>query len=167
MSHWTDIKTACTSLDVLETAVKEFGATMKIAAKNKKVFATGFNGAVRPCDAVIKHKEWEYDIAIDRQEDGTLSLVTDWFDRKADSIGVGFSRVVAYYGAHKATAECQRRGKRVEMNRITKGKHEVQRNGTWVSPNAGIVERILKMLPFRDKKRAASQTDKLWVEVHA
>lgn len=81
---------------------------LTVAAVGEKVLARGYYGP-RKCDAVLKLKG-DYDVALDRQTDGTFALSVDWYGGAAREVGENFKKLLQLYGVHKATLEARRRG---------------------------------------------------------
>ena len=98
MSHWTTVKTKIKSLVHLGQAAKELGLVLHQGAG---VVATGYNSNQRKCMAKIvggaTTKNWRYDIAIDKEADGTFSMTTDWYDGKKQIVGEDFKKLKQQY----------------------------------------------------------------------
>lgn len=169
MSHWTDMKTALKSMEMLAKAAQECGENVTLRQDLKE--ALGYGSQRMQCDAVIRGGM--YDVAVKRQEDGTLSLTTDWYGYKSggpdvkngkacrEVYGNEFSKLKAYYSAHKTYAEAKRRGIRSNMHRVNNGVHEIRRGNKWIPASSGLWQRIKKMMPMKKKQENASR---LWVQ---
>jgi hypothetical protein len=164
------MKTALTSMDMVAAAVEELDGNCSLRTDLKE--ALGYGSQRKQCDAVIRGAM--YDIAVKRNEDGTLSLTTDWYRYKSGGPDVGreakpvsdvfgneFSKLKAYYSAHKTYAEAKRRGLRSNMHRINNGVHEVRKGTKWVPASKGMWQRIKNMMPLKKKQENASR---LWVQ---
>ena len=73
MSHFTTIQTQIRDIPALREACDELGLELLQNAE-----ARGFASNSRAAAYVVRLKG-PYDIAADRQEDGTYQLVTDWW----------------------------------------------------------------------------------------
>ena len=63
-----------------------------------------------------------YDVALNRQPDGTYGLTTDWWDGHVEKeVGKSFGRLLQLYGVHKATAEARKKGYSVLRNPQSNG----------------------------------------------
>lgn len=74
MSHWTQVKTNIRDLDVLEEAARLLGCEV---ARN--AIARGYSENTMQALMVIILPESPYDVAANREEDGNISLTTDWY----------------------------------------------------------------------------------------
>jgi len=174
MSHWSDIRTEFVSLDMIEKALAELGDGRTRLLQGEKI-ALGYGGNRKDCDAVIRGGI-HYDVAINvSKEDGVISLTTDFFFYKnggpkeentrpiGEVLGKEFSKLKAYYAAHKSYAEARRRGIRASMHRVSDGTHEMKTaNGKWQAVNASMWTRIKNRLPFRETKQ--ENASRLWVQ---
>ena len=105
MSHFTSIATQIRDLDALADACKELGLELVHGGG-----ARGYATNTRTGDAVIRLKG-PYDIALNRQEDGTYGLTTDWWGGHVEKeVGAGFGKLLQLYGVHKAMREAKRKG---------------------------------------------------------
>lgn len=105
MSHFTSIQTQIKDLDALADACEELGAELVYQG-----VARGYATNVHIGDAVIKLKG-PYDIALNRQEDGTYGLTTDWWNGHVEKeVGTNFTKLIQFYGVHKAMREAKKKG---------------------------------------------------------
>ena len=105
MSHFTSIQTQIRDLAALADACKE----LKIELVHGGV-ARGYATNTRSGDAVIQLKG-PYDIALNRQTDGTYGLTTDWWGGHVEKeVGTNFSKLIQLYGVHKAMREAKKKG---------------------------------------------------------
>lgn len=74
MSHWTQVKTNIRDLDVLEEAARLLGCEVAHNA-----IARGYYENTIQALMVIIPPESPYDVAANREEDGNISLTTDWY----------------------------------------------------------------------------------------
>ena len=105
MSHFTEIQSQIRDLEALNDACRELG--LELAYKTE---ARGYAEQTRTGDAIIKLKG-PYDIALNRQPDGTYALTTDWWNGHVEKeVGANYSRLFQLYGVHKAQREARRKG---------------------------------------------------------
>lgn len=115
MSHQTTIKTQIKDLDALKAACEELGLEL-CENEEQRMYSSR---VVRPL--VIKCKG-PYDIAVNKQEDGTYALATDWWGgHVAQEVGANFSKLTQLYGVHKATKEARKKGYFVTRSVNAKG----------------------------------------------
>ena len=75
--------------------------------------ARGYNGQTRHGDFVIQ-LSGPYDIAVNKQPDGTFGLTTDWWSGHVEQeVGANFGKLLQLYGVYKATAEARNKGSSV------------------------------------------------------
>ena len=73
-----------------------------------------------------------YDIAVNRQADGTFGLTTDWWDgHVAKEVGPSYGRLLQLYAVHKATAEARKRGHSVQRKAAVNGAIKLVIGGAW------------------------------------
>ena len=105
MSHFTTIKTQIKDITALHSACNELKLSLL-----QKADARGYSGQTRKGDHVIQ-LNGPYDIAVNRQPDGTYGLTTDWWQGHVEKeVGSNFGKLLQLYGVHKATAEARRKG---------------------------------------------------------
>ena len=116
MSHFTTIKTQIKDLEALRAATNELGLQLLT-----KTTARGFISQTIKGEFVVRLKG-PYDVALNRQPDGTYGLTTDWWDGHVEKeVGKGFGRLLQLYGVHKATAEARKKGYSVLRNPQSNG----------------------------------------------
>ena len=116
MSHFTTIETQVRDLDALTDACRELGLIVTLAGT-----ARGYGSNTRRGDAVIRLKG-PYDIALNRNEDGTYGLATDWWGGHVErEVGTGFSKVLQLYAVQKAQREARRKGLTVQRRALSNG----------------------------------------------
>lgn len=116
MSHFATIQTQIKDIEALKLTCKEMGVTLIQNAE-----ARGYSKNRQHGDYVIKLKG-PYDIAVNKQQDGTYGLITDWWDGHVEKeVGKDFGRLLQLYGVYKATAEARRRGHIVQRKNLTDG----------------------------------------------
>lgn len=109
MSHFTTIKTQVRDVTALTAAVSELGLELIENAEARGYATNQMKG-----DYVIKLKG-PYDVALNKNEDGSYGLTTDWWDgHVAQEIGDGFGRLLQLYGVHKTISEARKRGHLVQ-----------------------------------------------------
>ena len=105
MSHFTTIKTQIKDIAALEAACKELRLPLIQDAS-----ARGYAGQTRRGDYVIQ-LAGPYDIAVNRQPDGTYGLTTDWWQNHVEiQVGSNFGKLLQLYAVHKSTAEARKKG---------------------------------------------------------
>lgn len=124
MSHFTTIETQIRDIEALKAACMEIGLTV---VRNGQ--ARGYGGKTHQGEYVINLKG-PFDIALNRQANGTFQLVTDWWDGHVEKeVGRNFGRVLQLYGVHKATAEARRKGYMVSRRVLNNGSIKLTMNG--------------------------------------
>ena len=109
MSHFTEIKTQIRDIEALGLACTEMGLSLIPNAE-----ARGYAKQQTHGDHVIRLKG-PYDIAVNKQPDGTFGLTTDWWAGHVEKeIGKDYGRLLQLYGVHKATLEARRKGLSVQ-----------------------------------------------------
>ena len=105
MSHFTTIKTQIKDVAALRSACEEMKLPILQNAE-----ARGYSGQTRRGDLVIK-LNGPYDIAVNKQPDGTFGLTTDWWQGHVErQVGANYGKLLQLYGVHKATAEARKKG---------------------------------------------------------
>jgi hypothetical protein len=105
MSHFATIHTRIRDLDALAGACREMGLTLIENAE-----ARGYGSNQKRGDVVLRLKG-PYDIALNRQGDGTYGLTTDWWGGHVEKeVGANYGRLLQLYALHKAQIESRRRG---------------------------------------------------------
>ncbi len=105
MSHFATIETRIRDIAALGAACAEMGVTL---AENAEARGYGANKARG--DYVVRLRG-PYDIAVNRQPDGTYGLTTDWWDGHVErEVGANYGRLLQLYAVHKAQAEARRKG---------------------------------------------------------
>jgi len=116
MSHFTEIKTQIRDIAALREACTELGIPLL-----EKTTARGYAGQLRQGDHVIRLKG-PYDIAVNRQADGTFGLVTDWWAGHVEKeVGSGFGKLLQLYGVHKTRLEAKHKGLTVKRQTLADG----------------------------------------------
>jgi len=105
MSHFTTIKTQIKDIEALRSACKEIGLTVLEKAQARGYYENKIKG-----DFVIRLKG-PYDIALNKQQDGSYGLTTDWWDGHVEKeVGTNYGKLLQLYGVHKATIEARKKG---------------------------------------------------------
>lgn len=116
MSHFTSIHTQIKDVAALRDACQEMGLQLL-----EREQARGYGGVLRPGEYVIRLKG-PYDIALNRQADGTYDLTTDWWNGHVQQeVGPNFGRLVQQYGVHKTIREAHRKGYSVTRQTLKDG----------------------------------------------
>lgn len=105
MSRFTTIQTQIKDLDALRSALTEMNLALFPNAKARGYSTTEITG-----DFVIR-LSGPYDIAVNKQHDGTYGLTTDWWGGHVEKeVGPNFGRLLQLYGVHKAMREARKKG---------------------------------------------------------
>ncbi len=116
MSHFTEIKTQIKDISALRAACEELGLELLENAE-----ARGYGDRRLRSDYVIRLKG-PYDVAIQRQPDGSFNLVADlWKGHVEREDGKDFGRLKQLYGVNKATLEAKRKGLHVRRQNLANG----------------------------------------------
>jgi len=109
MSHFATITTQIKDLAALQSACAEL--SLNVVANTT---ARGYSTNTVHGEHVIR-LQGPYDIALNRQPDGTFGLTTDWWDGHVEKeVGQNYGRLLQLYAVHKATAEARKRGHSVQ-----------------------------------------------------
>lgn len=105
MSHFATIQTQIRDMKALREACREMDLDVIENAE-----ARGYNSNRHKGEYVIRLKG-PYDIAVNRQQDGTLGLICDWWGGHVEKeVGKNYGRLLQLYGVYKAQAEARRKG---------------------------------------------------------
>ena len=116
MSHFTTIQTQIKDIDALRDAVAELKLQLVPNAEARGYASNNLHG-----DFVIRLKG-PYDIAVNKGNDGTYGLTTDWWHGHVEAeVGSKYGRLLQLYGVHKATREARKKGLTVRRNTQTDG----------------------------------------------
>ena len=116
MSHFTTITTQIKDIASLRSACVELGVQLL-----DNTTARGYNTNTTRGEHVIRLRG-PYDIAVNRQPDGTYGLTTDWWDGHVEKeVGTNYGRLLQLYAVHKATAEARKRGHLVQRRQQRDG----------------------------------------------
>jgi len=116
MSHFTTVQTQIKDIEALKKACEEMGLTVVDEGE-----ARGYGNRLTHGDHVIR-LNGPYDIAVNKQKDGTYGLTTDWWDGHVEQeVGTNYGHLIQMYGVCKATAEARRRGHMVQRRNMADG----------------------------------------------
>ena len=105
MSHFTEIKTQIKDIEALRLACAELGLTLLQNAEARGYYENRTKG-----DYVVRLKG-PYDIAVNKQPDGTFGLTADlWQGQVENEVGQGYGKLLQLYGVHKASIEARKKG---------------------------------------------------------
>jgi hypothetical protein len=105
MSHFTEIKTQIKDIDALRSACLELGLPLLQNTEARGYYENKTKG-----DYIIQLKG-PYDIALNKQADGTFGLTADlWQGHVEKEVGPGYGKLLQFYGVHKATLEARKKG---------------------------------------------------------
>lgn len=126
MSHFATITTQIKDIVALTSACMELGLQV-----DTNTNARGYSTQTVHGDHVIRLKG-PYDIAVNRQPDGTFGLTTDWWNGHVEKeVGSNFSRLLQLYAVHKATQEARKRGYSVQRKAGNAGAIKLVIGGAW------------------------------------
>ena len=113
MSHFTTIKTQIRDTEALRAACSELGLELVPNAE-----ARGYYTQTTKGEYVIRLKG-PYDIAANRQQDGTVGFTADFFAGHVEAeVGANYGKLTQLYGVHKATAEARKKGWTVQRKQV-------------------------------------------------
>jgi hypothetical protein len=116
VSHFTTINTQVKDIEALRAACKEIGLELV-----QNATARWFASQTLKGDYVIKLRG-PYDVALNRQQDGSYGLTTDWWNGHVEKeLGKNFGKLLQLYGVHKATMEARKKGLGVLRRQKTDG----------------------------------------------
>ena len=116
MSHFTTIQTQIKDIDALREACRELGLELLQDAE-----ARGYGSAHQRGQFVLRLKG-PYDVALNRQTDGTYGLSTDWWDGHVEKeVGSNYGRLLQLYAVHKTVREARKRGLSLQRTQRTDG----------------------------------------------
>jgi len=105
MSHFTTINTQIKDINALREACQELGLEVLPDAE-----ARGYGSTLQRGEFIIRLKG-PYDVALNRQPDGSYGLSTDWWDGHVEKeVGKDYGKLLQLYGVHKATIEARKKG---------------------------------------------------------
>ena len=116
MSHFTTIAVTIKDIAALRAACAELG--LEVLDNTE---ARGYRNNRIHGDFVIRLKG-PYDVALQRQTDGTYGLTADlWNGHVESELGPGLGRLKQLYGVHKTIIEARRKGLSVRRNALANG----------------------------------------------
>jgi|ERR1051326_8107204 hypothetical protein len=116
MSHFTTIHTQIKDIEALREACAELGLQLLQNAE-----ARGYGSQHQHGDFIIRLKG-PFDVALQRQSNGTYGLSTDWWEGHVEKeVGPNYGRLIQLYAVHKTTSEARKRGLSVQRALRTDG----------------------------------------------
>jgi len=116
MSHFTSIETQIRDIPALREACRELGLTV-----TENGVARGYSSNTHRGDLVIRLKG-PYDVALNRQQDGSYGLTTDWWNGHVErELGAGYGKLLQLYGVYRAQAEARRKGYTTKRQQLGDG----------------------------------------------
>ena len=116
MSHFATIQTQIKDILALKAACNELGVSVL-----ENTEARGYSTNNQHGDYVIRLKG-PYDIAVNKQQDGTYGFTTDWYAGHVEKeVGKDFGKLIQLYGVYKATTEARRKGHVVQRRAMADG----------------------------------------------
>ena len=126
MSHFATVTTQIKDIAALTSACAELGLNVEANTDARGYSTQSVHG-----DHVIRLKG-PYDIAVNRQKDGTFGLTTDWWAGHVEKeVGSNYSRLLQLYAVHKAIAEARKRGHSVQRKAGNNGAIKLVIGGVW------------------------------------
>jgi len=117
MSHFTTIQTQIRDIAALRCACEEMGLSI-----HENTEARGYYESQHQHGDFVIRLKGPYDIAVNRQPDGTLGLTCDWYAGHVErEVGANYGRLLQLYGVHKARIEAQRKGYTVRRQTLGDG----------------------------------------------
>ena len=116
MSHFTTIETQIRDISALQAACHELGLTVL-----ESTMARGYSSNNIKGDLVIRLRG-PYDVALNRQPDGSYGLTTDWWAGHVErELGAGYGKLLQLYGVYRAQAEARRKGYTTRRQSLSDG----------------------------------------------
>jgi len=116
MSHFTTITTQIKDIAAFRSAVQEMGLAL---LENGE--ARGYSTNKLKGEYVVRLKG-PYDIAVNKQPDGTYGLTCDWWEGHVEKeVGKNYGKLLQLYAVHKATTEARKRGHLVQRKQQKDG----------------------------------------------
>ena len=113
MSHFTTIKTQIRDTEALQAACTELGLELIQNAEARGYYTQTIKG-----EYVIRLKG-PYDVALNRQPDGSFGFTTDWFAGHVEAeVGPNFGKLTQFYAVNKATIEARKKGWTVQRKQV-------------------------------------------------
>jgi hypothetical protein len=105
MSHFTTITTQIKDINALRASCNELGLGLIQNSSARRYINNQIKG-----EYVIQLKG-PYDIAVNKNQDGTYGLTTDWWDGHVEKeVGANFGKLLQLYGVHKTMLEARKKG---------------------------------------------------------
>jgi len=116
MSHFATIQTQIKDIAALKAACAELG--VEVAQDS---YARGYSDNRQKGLYVIRLKG-PYDIAVNRQGDGTYGLTTDWWNGHVEKeVGANYGKLLQLYAVHKTRLEARKKGFSVQRQALGDG----------------------------------------------
>ncbi len=117
MSHVTPVKMGITNMDTLETAAKSLGCTVE-----KNATARLYGNQTKNGEMVIRIPGSPYDVAVNRQKDGTLLLETDfWGGHVGKKLGDRLGKLKQQYAVEKTRQRAKLLGHQLSQQTLPDG----------------------------------------------
>jgi hypothetical protein len=116
MSHFASVQTLVRDAAALKSACAELGLQVLDNA-----VARGYGSNTVKGDLVIRLKG-PYDIALNKQADGSYGLTTDWWGGHVEKeVGKDYGRLLQLYAVHKAQIEARKKGLTIRRQALGDG----------------------------------------------
>lgn len=116
MSHFATVETQIRDAAALKTACAEMGLEVL-----ENAVARGYGSNNIKGELVIRLKG-PYDIALNRQPNGSFGLTTDWWGGHVETeVGKDYGRLLQLYAVHKAQIEARKKGLTIRRQALGDG----------------------------------------------
>jgi hypothetical protein len=116
MSHFATITTQIKDVEALKMACAEMGFDVVPDCQ-----ARGYSDNRQKGEYVIRLRG-PYDIAVNRQPDGTYGLTTDWWNGHVEKeVGSNYGKLLQLYAVHKTRLEAKKKGFTVQRQALGDG----------------------------------------------
>lgn len=116
MSHFATVETQIRDIDALRKACTEMDLGMVDNA-----MARGYGSQKTRGEYVITLKG-PYDIALNKQPEGSYGLTTDWWDGHVErEVGENYGRLLQLYAVHKTQIEAKKKGYTCRRTKLRDG----------------------------------------------
>ncbi len=116
MSHFATVETQIRDISALRGACTEMG--LLLASDTE---ARGYGTARTKGEYVIRLKG-PYDIALNKQPEGSYGLTTDWWGGHVEKeVGAGYGRLLQLYAVHKTQIEARKKGRTCLRSQLADG----------------------------------------------
>lgn len=116
MSHFTTVETQVRDIGALRKACTEMDLVL-----TDNAMARGYGAQKTRGEYVIRLKG-PYDIALNREHNGSYGLTTDWWAGHVErEVGKEYGRLLQLYAVHKTQIEARKRGRTCRRKQLADG----------------------------------------------